>query len=164
VQLILCKINLGLYIFFLVIFLGLGNNELTWMFFMVKKVFFSVQYFYFSEYILRSMKRFTEMMLSLQIRQLDETANRLMQTHPETAEQTYAKQREINEEWTALTAKANRYRENITLVTDLLIEFPKWCFPYFRGFGVTKVSSKSQCSTTTNMLYNNLKWLLTKFM
>ena len=39
------------------------------------------------------------------IRQLDETANRLMQTHPEAADTIYGKQREINEEWTQLTAK-----------------------------------------------------------
>ncbi|XP_054270638.1 spectrin alpha chain-like isoform X2 [Macrosteles quadrilineatus] len=53
------------------------------------------------------------------IRQLDETANRLMQTHPETAEQTYAKQREINEEWTALTAKANSRKEKLLDSYDL---------------------------------------------
>lgn len=39
------------------------------------------------------------------IRQLDETANRLMQTHPEAADTIYGKQREINELWTQLTAK-----------------------------------------------------------
>ena len=39
------------------------------------------------------------------IRQLDESANRLMQTHPESADTIYAKQKEINEEWTGLTAK-----------------------------------------------------------
>lgn len=55
----------------------------------------------------------------LQIRQLDETANRLMQTHPETAEQTYAKQREINEEWTQLTAKANNRKEKLLDSYDL---------------------------------------------
>ncbi|KAG8249869.1 hypothetical protein J6590_012180 [Homalodisca vitripennis] len=53
------------------------------------------------------------------IRQLDETANRLMQTHPETAEQTYAKQREINEEWTQLTAKANSRKEKLLDSYDL---------------------------------------------
>lgn len=55
----------------------------------------------------------------LQIRQLDETANRLMQTHPDTAEQTYAKQREINEEWTQLTAKANSRKEKLLDSYDL---------------------------------------------
>lgn len=53
------------------------------------------------------------------IRQLDETANRLMQTHPDTADQTYAKQREINEEWTQLTAKANSRKEKLLDSYDL---------------------------------------------
>ncbi|XP_024083018.1 spectrin alpha chain [Cimex lectularius] len=53
------------------------------------------------------------------IRQLDETANRLMQTHPETAEQTYAKQKDINEEWTQLTAKANSRKEKLLDSYDL---------------------------------------------
>ena len=41
------------------------------------------------------------------IRQLDETANRLMQTHPDSADVIYAKQAEINEQWTQLTAKVS---------------------------------------------------------
>ncbi|EZA49654.1 hypothetical protein DMN91_005852 [Ooceraea biroi] len=53
------------------------------------------------------------------IKQLDETANRLMQSHPETAEQTYAKQKEINEEWTQLTAKANSRKEKLLDSYDL---------------------------------------------
>ncbi|KAL1139006.1 hypothetical protein AAG570_009067 [Ranatra chinensis] len=53
------------------------------------------------------------------IRQLDDTANRLMQTHPETAEQTYAKQMDINEEWTQLTAKANSRKEKLLDSYDL---------------------------------------------
>ncbi|CAH1402348.1 unnamed protein product [Nezara viridula] len=53
------------------------------------------------------------------IRQLDETANRLMQNHPETAEQTYAKQKDINEEWTQLTAKANSRKEKLLDSYDL---------------------------------------------
>ncbi|XP_044730361.1 spectrin alpha chain isoform X3 [Chrysoperla carnea] len=53
------------------------------------------------------------------IRQLDDTANRLMQTHPESAEQTYAKQKEINEEWTQLTAKANARKERLLDSYDL---------------------------------------------
>ncbi|XP_073981074.1 alpha spectrin isoform X4 [Rhodnius prolixus] len=53
------------------------------------------------------------------IKQLDETANRLMQTHPETAEQTYAKQRDINDEWTQLTAKANSRKERLLDSYDL---------------------------------------------
>lgn len=42
-----------------------------------------------------------------------------MQTHPDTAEQTYAKQREINEEWTQLTAKANSRKEKLLDSYDL---------------------------------------------
>ncbi|XP_051167041.1 spectrin alpha chain [Leptopilina boulardi] len=53
------------------------------------------------------------------IKQLDETANRLMQSHPDTAEQTYAKQKEINEEWTQLTAKANNRKEKLLDSYDL---------------------------------------------
>lgn len=53
------------------------------------------------------------------IRQLDETANRLMQTHPDSAEQTYAKQKEIQEEWTQLTAKANSRKEKLLDSYDL---------------------------------------------
>ncbi|XP_017774793.1 PREDICTED: spectrin alpha chain isoform X2 [Nicrophorus vespilloides] len=53
------------------------------------------------------------------IKQLDETANRLMQTHPETAETTFAKQKEINEEWTQLTAKANSRKEKLLDSYDL---------------------------------------------
>lgn len=48
------------------------------------------------------------------IRQLDETANRLMQTHPDAADTIYGKQREINELWTQLTAK---------------VYFLEFCFP-----------------------------------
>ncbi|KAK0179706.1 hypothetical protein PV327_005434 [Microctonus hyperodae] len=53
------------------------------------------------------------------IKQLDETANRLMQSHPDTAEQTYVKQKEINEEWTQLTAKANSRKEKLLDSYDL---------------------------------------------
>ncbi|XP_011311624.1 spectrin alpha chain isoform X1 [Fopius arisanus] len=53
------------------------------------------------------------------IKQLDDTANRLMQSHPDTAEQTYAKQKEINEEWTQLTAKANSRKEKLLDSYDL---------------------------------------------
>lgn len=53
------------------------------------------------------------------IRQLDETANRLMQTHPEAADTIYAKQREINEEWTQLTAKADARKEKLLDSYDL---------------------------------------------
>lgn len=53
------------------------------------------------------------------IRQLDDTANRLMQSHPDTAEQTYAKQKEINEEWTQLQAKAQTRKEKLLDSYDL---------------------------------------------
>ncbi|XP_065169865.1 spectrin alpha chain isoform X2 [Atheta coriaria] len=53
------------------------------------------------------------------IRQLDETANRLVQTHPESAEMTLEKQREINEEWTQLTAKATSRKEKLLDSYDL---------------------------------------------
>lgn len=56
---------------------------------------------------------------SFQIRQLDETANRLMQTHPESGDTIYAKQTEINEEWTGLTAKANARKEKLLDSYDL---------------------------------------------
>merc|ERR1740129_151446 len=41
------------------------------------------------------------------ITQLDESANRLMHPHNDSAEVIYEKQKEINEEWTHLCAKAN---------------------------------------------------------
>ncbi|XP_070496510.1 spectrin alpha chain isoform X3 [Chironomus tepperi] len=53
------------------------------------------------------------------IRQLDETANRLMQSHPDTADQTYAKQKEINEEWTQIQSKANLRKEKLLDSYDL---------------------------------------------
>ncbi|XP_077298885.1 alpha spectrin [Arctopsyche grandis] len=53
------------------------------------------------------------------IRQLDDTANRLMNSHPDTAEQTYAKQLEINTCWTELTAKASSRKEKLLDSYDL---------------------------------------------
>lgn len=53
------------------------------------------------------------------IQQLDSTATRLMQTHPESAEQTYTKQSEINNEWTQLTEKANARKEKLLDSYDL---------------------------------------------
>lgn len=50
---------------------------------------------------------------------MDETANRLMNTHPESRDNTYMKQREINEEWTQLTAKANLRNEKLLDSYDL---------------------------------------------
>lgn len=50
---------------------------------------------------------------SFQIKVLDEKAHRLRQTHPEAAEQIYDLQRQINEEWNRLTAKANNRKEKL---------------------------------------------------
>ncbi|CDW52174.1 Spectrin alpha chain [Trichuris trichiura] len=47
------------------------------------------------------------------MRQLDETANRLRQTHPEAAEQIYDLQLQLNERWNALTTKANNRKEKL---------------------------------------------------
>uniref|UniRef100_A0A182FBJ8 Uncharacterized protein n=1 Tax=Anopheles albimanus TaxID=7167 RepID=A0A182FBJ8_ANOAL len=51
--------------------------------------------------------------------QLDETANRLMQSHPDTAKQTYAKQKEINEEWQQVVSKAQQRKEKLLESYDL---------------------------------------------
>ncbi|XP_066141929.1 spectrin alpha chain isoform X1 [Euwallacea fornicatus] len=53
------------------------------------------------------------------IKQLDDTANRLKQSHPDQAEQTLQKQREITELWTQLTAKANSRKEKLLDSYDL---------------------------------------------
>ncbi|KAL3092945.1 hypothetical protein niasHS_004972 [Heterodera schachtii] len=47
------------------------------------------------------------------IRALDEKANRLRQTHPEAAEQIYDLQRQLNEQWSGLTQKANRRKDKL---------------------------------------------------
>uniref|UniRef100_T1JWG0 Uncharacterized protein n=1 Tax=Tetranychus urticae TaxID=32264 RepID=T1JWG0_TETUR len=47
------------------------------------------------------------------IRSLDEIVQRLVKTHSETAEQTYQKQFEINQEWDQLIAKATA--RNLTI-------------------------------------------------
>ncbi|MFH4975655.1 hypothetical protein AB6A40_002364 [Gnathostoma spinigerum] len=47
------------------------------------------------------------------IKTLDEKANRLRQTHPEAAEQIYDLQKEMNEQWNRLTAKANNRKEKL---------------------------------------------------
>ncbi|KAK6759691.1 hypothetical protein RB195_021331 [Necator americanus] len=51
--------------------------------------------------------------LSGRIKSLDEKANRLRQSHPEAAEQIYDLQRELNEQWNRLTAKANNREEKL---------------------------------------------------
>lgn len=53
------------------------------------------------------------------IRQLDETANRLIQSHPDTAEQTYTKQKEINEMWDQIITKATARKEKLLDSYDL---------------------------------------------
>uniref|UniRef100_A0A183DQ64 SH3 domain-containing protein n=1 Tax=Gongylonema pulchrum TaxID=637853 RepID=A0A183DQ64_9BILA len=47
------------------------------------------------------------------IKTLDEKANRLRQTHPEAAEQIYDLQKQLNEQWNRLTAKANNRKEKL---------------------------------------------------
>ncbi|XP_063373302.1 spectrin alpha chain [Cydia amplana] len=53
------------------------------------------------------------------IRSLDETANRLMSTHGDSADATYSKQREINEAWQQLQARANARKEKLLDSYDL---------------------------------------------
>lgn len=53
------------------------------------------------------------------IRQLDDTANRLMATHGDSADATYSKQREINEAWQQLQARANARKEKLLDSYDL---------------------------------------------
>ncbi|KAJ2946711.1 hypothetical protein O0L34_g12769 [Tuta absoluta] len=53
------------------------------------------------------------------IRQLDDTANRLMSTHGDSADATYSKQREINEAWQQLQARANQRKEKLLDSYDL---------------------------------------------
>ncbi len=42
-----------------------------------------------------------------------------MASHPDTAEQTYQKQKEINDEWVQITAKANSRKEKLLDSYDL---------------------------------------------
>ncbi|XP_037079829.1 spectrin alpha chain-like [Pollicipes pollicipes] len=53
------------------------------------------------------------------IRQLDDAANRLIQTHPDQSDAIYQKQREINQQWTQLTSKANTRKEKLLDSYDL---------------------------------------------
>nr|ANG83465.1 spectrin alpha chain [Biston betularia] len=53
------------------------------------------------------------------IRQLDDTANRLMTTHGDSADATYSKQREINDAWQQLQARANARKEKLLDSYDL---------------------------------------------
>ncbi|XP_053601908.1 spectrin alpha chain isoform X2 [Plodia interpunctella] len=53
------------------------------------------------------------------IRQLDDTANRLMSTHGDSADATYSKQREINAAWQQLQARATARKEKLLDSYDL---------------------------------------------
>ncbi|UYV70522.1 SPTAN1 [Cordylochernes scorpioides] len=59
------------------------------------------------------------MALADRIRHLDETASRLMQTHPESADTIYTKQKEINEDWAQLVSKATARKEKLLDSYDL---------------------------------------------
>lgn len=52
--------------------------------------------------------RVVDGVLYQQVRDLDETANRLMNTHPDQAQSIYEHQKEINERWNLLTGKVSR--------------------------------------------------------
>ncbi|XP_037907780.1 spectrin alpha chain isoform X2 [Hermetia illucens] len=53
------------------------------------------------------------------INQLNETATRLMSSHPDTAEQTYTKQKEINEMWNQVLTKAQARKVKLLDSYDL---------------------------------------------
>ncbi|XP_074654192.1 spectrin alpha chain-like [Tubulanus polymorphus] len=53
------------------------------------------------------------------VRVLDETANRLMQTHPDQAEQIYHHQTDLNEKWNSLTGKADARKSKLLDSYDL---------------------------------------------
>ncbi|XP_071155968.1 spectrin alpha chain-like isoform X8 [Mytilus edulis] len=57
--------------------------------------------------------------LGEKVRDLDESAKRLMQTHPEQAEQIYEHQRQINEQWNTLTARADQRKAKLLDSYDL---------------------------------------------
>lgn len=57
--------------------------------------------------------------LGEKVRDLDETAKRLMMTHPDQEEPIYEHQREINEMWNALTAKADGRKAKLLDSYDL---------------------------------------------
>ncbi|XP_052259701.1 spectrin alpha chain-like isoform X3 [Dreissena polymorpha] len=57
--------------------------------------------------------------LNTKVRDLDETAKRLMMTHPDQGEQIYEHQTEILEMWNALTAKANNRKAKLLDSYDL---------------------------------------------
>ncbi|XP_003743041.1 spectrin alpha chain [Galendromus occidentalis] len=57
--------------------------------------------------------------LSERIRQLDETSRRLTKSHPDSAQATFSKQKEIIEQWTQLTTKAQLRKEKLMDSYDL---------------------------------------------
>ncbi|CAG5125562.1 unnamed protein product, partial [Candidula unifasciata] len=57
--------------------------------------------------------------LGEKVRELDDTAQRLMQTHPDQAENIYEHQTEINEMWNALTIKADARKVKLLDAYDL---------------------------------------------
>lgn len=57
--------------------------------------------------------------LGEKVRDLDDSAKRLMQTHPEQAEQIYEHQKQINEQWNTLTAKADARKAKLLDSYDL---------------------------------------------
>ncbi|XP_062606729.1 spectrin alpha chain-like isoform X6 [Saccostrea cucullata] len=57
--------------------------------------------------------------LGEKVRDLDESAKRLMQTHPDQAEQIYEHQRDINEQWNTLTQKADARKAKLLDSYDL---------------------------------------------
>jgi len=57
--------------------------------------------------------------LGEKVRELDDTAQRLMQTHPDQAENIYEHQTEINEMWNALTIKADARKVKLLDSYDL---------------------------------------------
>lgn len=57
--------------------------------------------------------------LGEKVRDLDENAKRLMQTHPEQAEQIYEHQKLINEQWNTLTARADGRKAKLLDSYDL---------------------------------------------
>ncbi|GAV01441.1 hypothetical protein RvY_12154 [Ramazzottius varieornatus] len=57
--------------------------------------------------------------LGEKVRQLDELATKLLNTHPEQAENIYGKQKELNEDWSALTRKADARKEQLLESYDL---------------------------------------------
>ncbi|XP_067662527.1 spectrin alpha chain-like isoform X1 [Haliotis asinina] len=57
--------------------------------------------------------------LGEKVRSLDENSQRLMQSHPEQAETIYEHQTQINEEWNALTSKADARKAKLLDAYDL---------------------------------------------